>query len=1141
MTTPPFRVKALFDYTSQEEDDLNFKGDQIITVTEEEDADWYYGEFEDESGAKQEGLFPRNFVKAFEPERPPRPARSGKTKRDAEPHASDDHGASVAPTPDVSSPRAQPPSSSGPARQTADSRRDQGPAADPQSPKDAVSASTADVAAPKLPPVNPKPPPPAAEKPSSNAFRDRINAFNKPAAPPVTPMKPGGLGASGGSGFIKKPFVAPPPSKNAYVPPPRQPPPQKGYRREDDPELSKTSETALDEINAPATSSVLDESEQDQPKPTTLKDRIALLQKQQMEQAARHAEASQKKEKQKRPAKSADDEELPVDHDEQETEVLEKVESAENAGKRSIDAARRHRKSKEEAAVTSPRAVFTGEILSDGNEADQSGAGDTEDGEETSTGKDDSDGGGEEDEENGEDEIDPEVKRRMEIRERMAKMSGGMGMAAMFGAPGGLQSKSSTKKSSGSSERKGSGQASHATDSPAASTVAPVPIMPDLHEVQSPDQAVGDVGKEDDGEDEELQLNSFIQGRNPEHVPDVEETHQEPLAPTRLSSERSIVPPLPQARPVPRPPPSRELLSPSEGSASDDELSSYDRRTTGEDSTQPLGKEGPPPQPKSPIPYRPQPPPSRPSEDTVHETEKFPSMSDEPPKRTIRAPIAPAPIPPTSPATQNRAPPPPPPLGIPPRRAAAGEKFPVHGSTTHKRRDSDEEVTEYDGDYDTDIASGTTHKDALKAHTKAPSFEDDSITEESSLHHSGLPSIGPPPAAAPRAIPPLPPSASHPKRQSSDMPRGAPPPPPPPKQTDADEDYDPYRYTAPVHGLSTPQREDMQMTWTPTVEEPDPAFSSPSSQHRRGPSLNQLHSQQAQSPNMSAPTSSLPRHSSDVQRTSTSIRRSTDVGRPSNEYFMAGDVDLAQASQWWTRANAPPQAFQNRQDIIFEVDENSTTKRGGKKSIAKEVYVLYMDYSQTIVSAHYETADPITPSVLEQRHEPPPRSPRQDELEGAHGSIGVRLAESAKSKEGTTIGEGSPHSLPLEIITSIPDALRPVGIRAYGAVVYANLANASVQQHDEIRPGDVVTFRNAKFGGHKGPMKAKYSLEVGKPDHVGIVVDWDGTKKKLRAWEQGRESKKVKAESYKLGDMKSGEVKVWRVMGRSWVNWEGTN
>ena len=199
-----------------------------------------------------------------------------------------------------------------------------------------------------------------------------------------------------------------------------------------------------------------------------------------------------------------------------------------------------------------------------------------------------------------------------------------------------------------------------------------------------------------------------------------------------------------------------------------------------------------------------------------------------------------------------------------------------------------------------------------------------------------------------------------------------------------------------------------------------------------------------------------------------------------------------------------------------------------------------MDYSQTIVTAHFESRETTTAS-LEQHHEGPPRSLRQDQLEEAHAKFGAQIAEGAQATKDTVVGDGTPHSLPYVLISAMPDALLPVGVRAYGAMVYANLANASVQQFDEIRPGDIVTFRNAKFQGHRGPMHSKYAMEVGKPDHVGIVLDWDGTKKKVRAWEQGRESKKNKAESFKFGDLRSGEVKVWRVMPRSWVGWEGQN
>lgn len=213
--------------------------------------------------------------------------------------------------------------------------------------------------------------------------------------------------------------------------------------------------------------------------------------------------------------------------------------------------------------------------------------------------------------------------------------------------------------------------------------------------------------------------------------------------------------------------------------------------------------------------------------------------------------------------------------------------------------------------------------------------------------------------------------------------------------------------------------------------------------------------------------------------------------------------------------------------------------------MSKEVYVLFIDYSQTVVTARFDSRDPSDVS-LEQRHEPPPARLRQDQLESYWQRYGARIADTAAAIAGrkdSAVGDGSPNALVTELIRPLKDALQPVGTRAYGALVYANLANASVQQFDEIRPGDIVTLRNAKMQGKHGTMHQKYSMEVGMTaqgasGHVAIVFDWDGTKKKLRAWEQGREKSKVRMESFRLSDLKSGEVRVWRIVGRSWVGWD---
>jgi len=267
-----------------------------------------------------------------------------------------------------------------------------------------------------------------------------------------------------------------------------------------------------------------------------------------------------------------------------------------------------------------------------------------------------------------------------------------------------------------------------------------------------------------------------------------------------------------------------------------------------------------------------------------------------------------------------------------------------------------------------------------------------------------------------------------------------------------------------------------------------------------------------------------------------------DLGRKSMDSgFVANDVDLAEGSLWWIQPNGVPPVFSGRTDILYESEESTSTKRGGKTTTTKDLYVLFQDYSQTVISVRFDPHNP-SDATLEQRHEQPPSRLRQDQLEQSHERFGRNISEAVTAKKETVVGDGTPQGLITELLKPLTEALLPVGTRAYGALVYANMANASTSQYDEIRPGDIISFRNARFQGKHGPMHAKYSIEAGAGNgHVGVVAEWDGTKKKVRAWEQGRDSKRVRLESFKLDDLRSGEVKIWRVMPRSWVGWEGVN
>lgn len=509
MAVQPFKVKAVFDYSSPHDDDLSFPNGQIITVTEEEDAEWYIGEYTDQSGEKHAGLFPRNFVERYEPAAPPRPLRSRPKKEEPRPvepeaHTADDTISKSTNTIEStrSEPEITPPS---------------------QSPKIAQSAAV------KTAPVKPvtagKPPPPTtAEKPSGNSFKDRIAAFNKSTAPPVAP-KP--TAPAGGSTFIKKPFVAPPPARNAYIPPPQQAAqPQKVYRRDEDPEVAESQAQAQRDAEQAGLAGGHEghdgERETETPKATSLKDRIALLQKQQQEQAARKAEAGSKEKAQRS------------------TEISRGPESTEEgpelAKVASPPSLRRQASTSSLDATTSatihhdprkPIEPSLRDIASDGNDADQSGAGETtEDAGASSTEVDDSDErtrvgapsipsrsstGGvrnpeaedlarEEDSDNGhegedkkethteevegEEEIDPEIRRKAELRERMAKMSGGMGMAGIFG--GGMPVAKTASAPKRPTKETDCRKSSHETASPPPMQRVPIIPVPGKAMAQSP-------------------------------------------------------------------------------------------------------------------------------------------------------------------------------------------------------------------------------------------------------------------------------------------------------------------------------------------------------------------------------------------------------------------------------------------------------------------------------------------------------------------------------------------------------------------------------------------------------------------------------------------------------------------------------
>lgn len=456
------------------------------------------------------------------------------------------------------------------------------------------------------------------------------------------------------------------------------------------------------------------------------------------------------------------------------------------------------------------------------------------------------------------------------------------------------------------------------------------------------------------------------------------------------------------------------------------------------------------------------------------------------------------PIPGIGSPPSTRAPPPPPPSQPPLPRASLEEK----------REESEEEVTEYEADYDTDMANKVAHRDALRPHRQSVSKP---ANDEDDGDSTPLPSptLTPQP---PQAIPPPPPpSAAPPKvRQSFDSTR--------PSSSYSRSQYEEEDESSSQYGVPL----------APPLQPPPAPSYAPSS----------FASPPQSPPETKRLGTSSSRQSVDFNRTGVTGRRSVDQSRPVVHDYIAKDIELEESSQWWRVTRQLPPALQNKaKDLYFEVDESTRSEATGEVFIDRNYYIVFHDYSQTVITVSFNREDPSQASIT-QRHEPPPHQLRQDQLEEAHTQYGIKIYEGANSRLSTVVKDGEPLSLIQELFSIVPDVLPPAGSRAFGALVYANLANASVQQFDEIRPGDIITFRHARFQGHRGGLHQKYTAEVGKPEHFAVAVDWDGTKKKLRAFEQGREKGKVKIESFRMGDLKSGEVKIWRVMGRKWIGWD---
>ncbi|KAH9168717.1 hypothetical protein EDB89DRAFT_1562439 [Lactarius sanguifluus] len=158
-----------------------------------------------------------------------------------------------------------------------------------------------------------------------------------------------------------------------------------------------------------------------------------------------------------------------------------------------------------------------------------------------------------------------------------------------------------------------------------------------------------------------------------------------------------------------------------------------------------------------------------------------------------------------------------------------------------------------------------------------------------------------------------------------------------------------------------------------------------------------------------------------------------------------------------------------------------------------------------------------------------------DELRAVWGRVGVHVAEAAgalleRSKH-KLVGNGSYEGFVAEALAEVPNALASYGPGEYGFLVYAQTAAQVHTRLADIMPGDVVVLDGARFKGHKG--LHTYSMSAGESAPcMGVVSEFDPKKLKLRALQANQRvgQATVESVSYRLEDLKSGTIKVYRVL-----------
>ncbi|CEP21018.1 unnamed protein product [Cyberlindnera jadinii] len=1084
----PFLTKALYAYKSDYEDDLNFEAGQLVKVTGIEDDEWFSGEYTDDNGQVRQGMFPKNFVgEPIEETTSKSPAASSALEVEA----------------DQENEEEEPEEKAAP---------QQGLAAVSRGESESVHHT---------------------EESEPKKLQSKATTFSSDSGIPLPTAK------IAEQTYAKKSYQGVP---SSYVPPPLNKketrtftsdlhhssyvPPPLG--------LNKPKTETFDVPAPPPVVSSQDEPEEEQGPKLSLKERIALLQKQQAEEAERQAAALRKKaERAEESKKSELARKASIASATSEVRSLGSgVSHARAIEAEDVDSDEFHEAQEDfeedERELSTEGVSHVAEInpaqeITDAQPVSITGGErEQEEEEEEEEAKD-------EEEEEEEEEEDSEEARRAALRDRMARLAGAGGMyGAGFNPFGGVPS---GPRKSVTHSKKVKEEKEETYDMPAAIPIMPfatgsAPQLPEALqkssekdvELSTPDAATDDIS----GEQKQEQSADSFEAPSPvnptvasvQTQSSIDQAPPIPVVPQSPSTRAA--PPIPSVPSNTASPTSEtkhtgnsladklanmdlsevpKTLSESAiegddeqgGYSSDDDVVLYDRDAEKKQTTLP----------KIPDPvlhsdfgseYN-----------TGYESDEE-STQHPPQAKTLDPKNSPPPPPPQIPVTA--------PIPPVPSAPAVPAAPPIPNAP----------------------APGTALDQAPRGAPPIPSVQAPQLT-----------STPPPLPSAGHAPPPPPPAPTTEQAQYTPSPSGRQAPPPPPSIGQAPPPPPSIGQAPPPPPLATSSQARPKMPPPPPIPVPqvyDSLVEAEQSSDRSLPSSPTL-PRVPPPPPIETATSSIPSSHSPIGQAPpvpvhTLRKASTFASETGASVLSRGEEGLELGTQWWLRQRELPPSLQARvgRDLIFEVDEHKVLKRGGRELILRDYYILHQNNSQTLISVSFEAQDPQgTLHVTTKEQDAPSLDPLR--LESYAESYGVKVFQFATKLVNSTLTD----PLVPYIISQIPGALPAVGLRSYGATIYSNNNNTDVKQYADFKPGDILAINKAKFQGHgKLHQKITYEVGFGGSPFAAVITEFDQEKRKFRVVEVDANGK-VRHSSYKPTDMKSGKMKVFRVVGRDFVSW----